>query len=160
MKKQILIVDDDSQICESLRKVLESEGYDVELAADAHECINKFVERRPDLVVLDLNLPGGNGWDAFGSLTSFDPFLPVVIITGRRDQSVFALNAGAGMLMEKPLDVPLLLKAIAGLIAADPETHLRRLIGTRQETFQGFRPDESFPAGSADVAAKGKFISG
>jgi len=129
MKKRILIVDDDSQICESLRKVLESEGYDVELAADGHKCLDKFIERRPDLVLLDLNLPDRSGWDIFGALSSLDPFLPVLMITGRRDQSGFAKEAGAGALMEKPLDVPLLLKAIATLIAQDPEVHLGRLVG-------------------------------
>lgn len=132
MKKQILIVDDDSQICESLRKVLGAEGYDVVLAADAHEFVSKFVERRPDLVLLDLNLPGSSGWDVFGSLTSFDPFLPVIIITGRQNQLRFATEAGVGAFMEKPLDVPLLLKTIAGLIAEEPETHLRRLAGRDQ----------------------------
>ena len=129
MKKNILIVDDDLQICESLRKVLRSEGYEVEVADDAFETIKKFSERRPDLVLLDLGLPGSSGWDVFGALTSYDPFLPIVIITGRQNQARFAIEAGAGALMEKPLDVDFLLKTIAELIAEDPETHLRRVAG-------------------------------
>ncbi|HEV2331307.1 MAG TPA: response regulator [Verrucomicrobiae bacterium] len=129
MKKLILIVDDDSQIRESLGKVFGSEGYEVEFATDGHDTINRFIERRPDLVLLDLSLPGSSGWDVFGAITSFDPFLPIVIITGRQNQLKFAIEAGAGALMEKPLDVPLLLSIIARLIADEPETHVKRLIG-------------------------------
>lgn len=129
MKKRILIVDDDSSICESLCKVLGSEGYEAESTVNAHDSIKKFSERRPDLVLLDLNLPGRSGWDVFGALTSSDPFLPIIIVTGRQNQAQFAMDAGVGALMEKPLDVPLLLKIIAELIAEDPEAHLRRLAG-------------------------------
>ncbi|HEY1790579.1 MAG TPA: response regulator [Verrucomicrobiae bacterium] len=129
MKKRILIIDDDPSICESLCKVLRSEGYEAESALHPHDFIKKFSARRPDLVLLDLNLPGLSGWDVFAALTSSDPFLPIVIVTGRQNQSQLATDAGAGALMEKPLNVPLLLGTIAHLIAQEPEVHLRRLSG-------------------------------
>jgi DNA-binding response OmpR family regulator len=133
MKKRILIVDDDDQIRESLGKVLRTEGYDVLLASHGREGLEIFNSERIDLVLLDLTLPGNSGWDVFGTLTSSNPFLPIIIITGRQNQHELALGAGVGALMEKPLDVPLLLKTIAELIAEESETHLKRLAGLRRD---------------------------
>lgn len=133
MKNRILIVDDDEQIRESLGKVLRTEGYEVMLAADGQEGIGIFDTRRIDLVLLDLNLPGNGGWEVFGALTSSNPFLPIIIITGREDQQDLAILAGVGTLMEKPLDVPLLVKTIAEMVAEESETHLKRLAGLRRD---------------------------
>lgn len=127
MKKQILVVDDDPQIRESLRKVLRAEGYEVALAANGQEGIGRFNAERIDLLVLDLNLPGNSGWDIFGTLTSLDPFLPIIIITGRQNQQELA--AGVGALMQKPLNVPRLLQTITELLAESAETRLKRLVG-------------------------------
>jgi two-component system nitrogen regulation response regulator NtrX len=133
MKKRILVVDDDKQIRESLGKVLRTEGYEVLLAADGQEGIVIFEGRRFDLVLLDINLPGNGGWEVFGALTSSNPFLPIIIITGREDQQDLAILAGVGALMEKPLDVPLLVKTIAEMIAEESEIHLKRLAGLRRD---------------------------
>jgi DNA-binding response OmpR family regulator len=133
MKKKILVVDDDPQIRESLRKVLRAEGYEVVLAADGQEAIDKFDPEHIDLLLLDLNLPGNSGWDIFGTLTSLNPFLPIIIITGRQNQHELAAGAGVGALMEKPLDVPLLLKTITELLAESAETRLKRLVGLHSD---------------------------
>jgi DNA-binding response OmpR family regulator len=129
MKRKLLVVDDDPQIRESLRKVLRAEGYEVVLAADGQEAIERSNAERIDLLLLDLNLPGNSGWDVFGTLTSLNPFLPIVIITGRQNQQELAAGAGVGALMRKPLDVPALLQTITELLAESPETRLKRLVG-------------------------------
>ena len=134
MKKKILVVDDDPQIRESLRKVLRAEGYEVVLAADGQEAIEKFNSERIDLLLLDLNLPDNSGWDIFGTITSLNPFLPIIIITGRQNQHELATGAGVGALMEKPLDVPKLLRIIAELTAEPAETRLKRLVGLHGDT--------------------------
>jgi DNA-binding response OmpR family regulator len=132
-RERILVVDDDQQIRESLRKVLQTEGYEVLLAAAGQEGIEIFERRGIDLVLLDINLPGNSGWEVFGALTSSNPFLPIIIITGREGQQDLATLAGVGALMEKPLDVPLLLKAIAELIVEESETHMKRMTGLRRD---------------------------
>ncbi|MEI6392151.1 MAG: response regulator [Verrucomicrobiota bacterium] len=129
MKKRILIVDDDLQIRESLRKLLRAEGYEVVLATSGQEGFDKFDQENTDLLLLDLNLPGCSGWDVFGTITSLNPFLPIIIITGRDNQRELAAGAGVGALMEKPLDVPVLLQTITGLLAESAEKRLRRLVG-------------------------------
>lgn len=133
MTKKILVVDDDPQIRESLRKVLRAEGYEVALAADGQEGIGRFNAERIDLLVLDLNLPGNSGWDIFGTLTSLNPFLPIIIITGRQNQHELAAGAGVGTLMQKPLDVPRLLQTITELLAESAETRLKRLVGLHSD---------------------------
>jgi DNA-binding response OmpR family regulator len=133
VKTKILIVDDDEQIRESLGKVLRTEGYDAALAADGQQATEIFDKERIDLVLLDINLPGHGGWEVFGAFTATDPFLPIIIITGRENQHDLATLAGVGALMEKPLNLPLLLKIIAELIAEESETHLKRLAGLRRD---------------------------
>lgn len=133
MKKKILVVDDDPQIRESLRKVLRAEGYEVALAADGQAGIGRFNAERFDLLLLDLNLPDNSGWDIFGTLTSLNPFLPIIIITGRDKQYELAAGAGVGALMQKPLDVPRLLQTITELLAESAETRLKRLVGLHSD---------------------------
>jgi DNA-binding response OmpR family regulator len=129
MSTRILIVDDDAQIRASLRKALRAEGYEVILAADGQEGIEQFLANPIHLLLLDLNLPVKRGWDTFERLTSINPLVPIVIITGRRDQRDLAAAAGVGALFEKPFDVPMLLASIKELLAESPETHLKRLAG-------------------------------
>ena len=116
MIKRILLVDDERSIRESLSKILGAENYEVVLAENGHEAIEKYGAQRIDLLILDLNMPVKNGWDTLDWLVKIDPVLPVVIITGRSNQRALAEAAGADALMEKPLDVPLLLQTIRELM--------------------------------------------
>jgi len=138
MNKKILVVDDDSQIRESLAKVLRTEGYRVALAADGQEGIEKCDPEDVDLVLLDLNLPGKSGWDIFERMTSKSPLLPIIIITGRSNQFDMATAAGVGALMEKPLDVGFLLQTVTDLLAEPPETRLGRLAGLHRQVRHSF----------------------
>ena len=116
MIKRILLVDDERSIRESLSKILGAENYEVVLAENGHEAIEKHGAQRIDLLILDLNMPVKNGWDTLDWLVKIDPVLPVVIITGRSNERALAETAGADALMEKPLDVPLLLQTIRELM--------------------------------------------
>jgi len=124
--KRILLVDDERSIRESLSKILGAENYEVVLAENGHEAIEKHGAQRIDLLILDLNMPVKNGWDTLDWLVKIDPVLPVVIITGRSDQRALAETAGADALMEKPLDVPLLLQTIRELMAVPVEKRAQR----------------------------------
>lgn len=134
MKKKILVVDDDPQIRQSLAKVLRAEGYEVVLAANGQTGIEQFNTERIDLLLLDLNLPDNSGWDVFGALTSLNPFVPIIIITGRDKQRELAAGAGVGALIEKPLNVPRLLETVKDLLAEPPSAHLKRLAGQSSDT--------------------------
>ena len=116
MKKKILVVDDEGSIREALSKVLHAEDYEVVCAESGQEAIDKFGTGKIDLLLLDLGLPGEDGWATLEWLDWVNPFLPIVIITGRSNQREWAEKAGADALMEKPLDVPLLLQTIRELM--------------------------------------------
>src|ERR1035438_373430 len=109
MKKQVLVVDDDAPVRDSLKRVLEYSGYEVVTAIDGQEALREFAAHEISLVILDLNLPIKAGWETFALLSSSNPLLPIIIITGMSQQFDFAQAAGAGALLEKPVDAALLL---------------------------------------------------
>ena len=127
--KRILVIDDDRSIREALNKLLRGEGYDTLLAANSDQALAHFGCGNVDLLLLDLNLPTKNGWDLFERFTEINPLVPIIIITGRADQSALAAGAGVGALLEKPVDVDFLLKSIRDLLAETNETRLHRLLG-------------------------------
>jgi len=126
---KVLVVDDDASVRSALHQVLTDAGYDVILAADGQEALEQFASQPPDLLILDLGLPGQSGWETFERITSQNPVLPNIIITGQSDQYDMASAAGVGALMEKPLDAEALLETMQSLLAEPKETRLRRLCG-------------------------------
>jgi DNA-binding response OmpR family regulator len=132
-EKRILVVDDDDSVREMLPRVLAGEGYQVWAAADGTAALEMATAVKFDLVLLDLNLPGKSGWDTFEALTALDPLLAVIIITARSNQLVTARNAGAGALLEKPLDFAKLLETVSRLIAENAEARLNPLTGKSRE---------------------------
>ena len=147
MKKSVLVIDDDASIRRSIRKVLEDVGYEVVAASDGDEAVRQFTPEQIDLVLLDLNLPLRSGWDVFERLTTRYPFVPVIIITGMPNQYQTALAVGADALMEKPIDVPALLKMMDELLAEPKEARVRRMCGYQRDT-------KHFRSANADAAAQ------
>jgi DNA-binding response OmpR family regulator len=131
---RVLLVDDDRSVLDALGAVLESEGFEVLRAADGREAVEKFRDHRVDLMLLDLNMPVKGGWDTFERLTSIDPLLPVIVITARPDAYPIALARGVAALMQKPLDIRLLLEAIRYLLAEPAERRLSRSISHEPQT--------------------------
>jgi len=127
MKKRIMIAEDEPSIRESLARVLESEAYDVESANTGEEAIAKFHARPCDLVLLDLNMPAKDGWAAFEGISRLRPLVPVIVITARPDQYERAVGVGVDALMEKPLDLPLLLQCLRDLLAEPEAARVDRL---------------------------------
>jgi DNA-binding response OmpR family regulator len=126
---RILLADDDPGVRESLAAALRSDGYLVLPAKDGQEALNLASINKVDLVLLDLNMPVKNGWDAFERLTAENPLLPIIIVTARPNQLFTAINAGVGALLEKPLDISVLLKTIQRLLREPAEERLRRFTG-------------------------------
>jgi CheY-like chemotaxis protein len=110
--KTILLADDDAAIRQTLGQVLILEQYGVVFASTGREAAAKFISHLPDLVLLDLNMPDRDGWDAFALMNSTHPKVPIIVITARPHQQERATSSGVAALMEKPLDIPLLLEAI------------------------------------------------
>ena len=131
---RILVVDDDPSVREMLTRVLTGEGYLVLAAADGATAVEIAAATKIDLVLLDLNLPGMDGWDTFERLTAANPLLAVIIITARSNQLFTALGTGVGALLEKPLNFPKLLQTIRQLLLEPADSRRARMAGARAES--------------------------
>jgi CheY-like chemotaxis protein len=131
--KRVLLVEDDSTVRESLSDVLLAEGYVLIPAENGQQALELASRLPVDLALLDLNMPVKNGWDTFEQLTREHPFIPIIIATARSHQLFTALSAGAGALLEKPIDIPTLLRTMQNLLAESAEQRLARLAGKISE---------------------------
>jgi two-component system response regulator MprA len=118
MSPKILIVEDEEQIASFLRRGLSYEGYEVETAADGTTALAKARDARPDLVVLDLMLPGMDGLEVCRRLRTAHSSLPILILTARDSVSdrVQGLDAGSDDYMVKPFALAELLARVRALL--------------------------------------------
>lgn len=117
----VLIADDDSLVRGVLRMALSRAGYRVAEARDAAETVAAAAEHEPDLVVLDINMPGGTVHDTLGSLRDRVPGLPVLVLSGE-SRPPADLTGPASDFARKPIDLDDLLARVSRLLAevADP----------------------------------------
>jgi nitrogen regulation protein NR(I) len=116
----ILIVDDDDQLRRSFHKLLAEEGYTVASAASGEEGLRNIPKAMPDLVILDMRLPGMNGLEAFRAIHRLEPKLPVIIMTafGTTEHAIEATKLGAFDYVLKPFDIPGMLGIIQQALEA------------------------------------------
>ena len=115
----ILVVDDERAVRDSLRRALELEGYDVELAEDGEQALRRLeVDPQPDAVILDVLMPGADGLEVCRRLRSIGNEVPVLMLTakdGEWDQ-VEALESGADDYVTKPFSSAILVARLRALI--------------------------------------------
>ena len=106
MDKKILVIDDDTNICEMLKIYLENEGYEVKTASDGVEGISYFKMYEPDLVLLDIMMPKKDGKEVCREIREIAP-KPVIMITAKGEvfDKVLGLELGADDYMVKPFDL-------------------------------------------------------
>ena len=104
--KKILVVDDEESIRWALRKALEREGYRVVLASDGAEALARATESGIDLVLMDIKMPGSDGFETLTRIKEIRPNLPVIIMTafGTLQAAVQAMKRGAYDHITKPFD--------------------------------------------------------
>jgi DNA-binding response OmpR family regulator len=125
----ILFVDEDASVREKLGRLLAGEGYSVFLAASGAEALTLTTLNPIDLVLLNLNLPDRDGWDVCERLMAHDPQCKVIVITGRPDQQMKAIESGVDALIEKPVIPASLLYRIRSLLQETSAQRAHRLIG-------------------------------
>jgi DNA-binding NtrC family response regulator len=117
MKKRILLADDDSAVRRMLFRVLTDEGYVVIPACNGREVLQSTAADNVDLAVLDLSAPLDDAWKNLEQITAGHPGMPIILITARSNPAFPSLRSGVKALMEKPLDLPNLLRTISELLA-------------------------------------------
>ena len=107
MSPRVLVVEDNPDLAFGLRNNLEIEGYEVEVATDGPVGLEKARGLRPDLVILDLMLPGLDGYRVLRTLRSEGCEVPVLILTARGEESdkVMGFRHGADDYVTKPFGV-------------------------------------------------------
>lgn len=116
-RKRILVVDDESLSCGMLEEFLSGSGYEVSLALNGDEAIEAALKTRPDLVLLDVKMPGKSGMETLQELRAIVPEAPVIMLTGLYDE-VLARQAeaeGAAGYVTKPVHLGRLLELIKKL---------------------------------------------
>ena len=116
----ILIIDDDDQLRKSFEKLLTEEGYAVQSAASGESGLALILKETPDLVILDMRLPGMNGFETFQAIHEIEPKLPVIIMTayGTTETAIEATKMGAFDYILKPFDILDLLSQIRQALEA------------------------------------------
>jgi two-component system nitrogen regulation response regulator NtrX len=114
MFPSILIVDDEPAILQGLRGLLSDEGFEVQAAENGYEALKAIDQETPDLVLLDLWMPGIDGLETLKEIKKESPNTPVIIVTGHGniETAVKATKLGAFDLIEKPLSIDRLIVAI------------------------------------------------
>ena len=105
--KNVLVVDDDEKICWAFEQFLESEGYAPSIANSAEEGLRRIASDKPDVVLLDVNLPGMSGLEALGEIKAQHPWVIVIIITAYDDveTTIEAMRLQAFDFVPKPIDL-------------------------------------------------------
>lgn len=116
--KKILIIEDEENMVEGLRFNLEARDYVVIAALDGETGLNKANEEQPDLIILDLMLPGINGYEVCKRLKESKPEIPIVMLTAKSQESdiITGLDLGADDYITKPFSVLELLARINALL--------------------------------------------
>jgi DNA-binding response OmpR family regulator len=145
MKQRILIVEDDASLARILRDNLVADGFEVRSVADGDQAVTASSEMAPDLIILDVMLPGKSGFELCGALRGRRQ-TPVIMLTARSDKrdKVRGLNAGADDYITKPFDLEELMARVRAVLrrAQPPVERLKlgrvtidfRTLQARQDT--------------------------
>ena len=135
MAEKILVVDDDTNICELLRLYLEKDGYEVTIANDGADAVKKYKEIDPDLMLLDIMLPKLDGWQVCREVRKFSE-KPIIMLTAKGEtfDKVLGFELGADDYVTKPFD--------AKEIMARVKAVLRRSGGQAKQNVKEVRYDK------------------
>ena len=130
-KASVLVVDDDVRVLRMMRRILELEGYRVLMASNGEPALDVFDEETPDLVLLDIMMPGMDGYSVCQRIREFSQ-IPIIMVTakGNDEEKIRGLDAGADDYVTKPFS--------AGDVAARVRAVLRRT------TLWDERPEPAF----------------
>ena len=151
--EKILVVDDDTNICELLRLYLTKEGYQVTVANDGEEGLEKFNQVKPDMVLLDVMMPGMDGWQVLKAVRKSSN-IPIIMVTARDEtfDKVLGLELGADDYITKPFD--------SKEMAARVKAVLRRTMGQTEEEEEKADDTLSFPGLTVSLSRYEVFYEG
>ncbi len=125
MAKRVLLAEDEPNIVESLTFLLERAGFDISAETDGHKALDMALSKTPDLLVLDVMLPGLDGYEILRQLRADrrTVALPVLMLTakGQREDRETALACGADLFITKPFSNAEIVAAVEKLVEGRPD---------------------------------------
>ena len=120
---KILIVDDDKNICELLRLYMEKEGFEASISNDGESALKKFDSFAPDLILLDIMLPGLDGWQVCREIRSSSK-VPIIMLTARADEKdeLQGFQLGVDEYVTKPFSPKILVARIEAILRRTNQT--------------------------------------
>ena len=127
--QKILIVDDDSNICELLRMYLNKDGFDTAIAADGEQAIDLVLKYKPDLILLDIMMPRLDGWQVCREVRKTSE-VPIIMLTAKGEvfDKILGLELGADDYISKPFDTKEVLARIKAVLRRSNEKSKRNAI--------------------------------
>lgn len=115
--EKILVVDDDTNICELLRLYLTKEGYQVTVANDGEEGLEKFNQVKPDMVLLDVMMPKMDGWEVLKTIRKYSR-VPVIMLTARSEErdELQGFSLGVDEYISKPFSPKILVARVDAIL--------------------------------------------
>jgi two-component system, OmpR family, KDP operon response regulator KdpE len=114
MKSNILIVEDDDALVRSIERNLTARRYDVRSAGSVEEALNVLHEASPNLLLLDIDLPDGSGWEVLRAVRSAGgDDIPVIVLSGMRPNQKYLKELRCSSVLEKPFPMEALLRQVA-----------------------------------------------
>ena len=151
LKEKVLIIDDDKNICELVSLYLLKEGYEVIIAFDGREGLEKFESDHPDIIILDIMMPGMDGWEVCRTIKK-KYTTPILMLSAKGEtfDKVLGLELGADDYIVKPFDPKELVARVKAV--------LRRSLGTRENPNEIVLPDLVVNKDNYSVILKGEAI--
>ena len=117
----VLVIDDNADLAENIAEILEDCGVDVQLAANANEALACFDQRKWNLVVTDVRMPGIDGLELLSLIKERSPGTPVLVMTGFADRETVARahHSGALAVVHKPIDLDAFIELVERVAAAE-----------------------------------------
>ena len=164
MFPSILIADDEPSILQSLSGLLTDEGFEVLTADNGYEALKVIDAEAPDLVILDIWMPGIDGMETLKEIKKDNPVLPVIVITGHGnvETAVKATKLGAFDLIEKPLNIDKIIVAINNALnfrrLEEENRYLRKKIIERHSISGNSKPVQALKMQIATVAPTDSWV--
>ncbi|MCD6322194.1 MAG: response regulator transcription factor [Clostridiales bacterium] len=151
LKEKVLIIDDDRNICELVSLYLLKEGYEVIVAFDGREGLEKFESDNPDIIILDIMMPGMDGWEVCRTIKK-KYTTPILMLSAKGEtfDKVLGLELGADDYIVKPFDPKELVARVKAV--------LRRSLGTRENPNEIVLHDLVVNKDNYSVILKGKAL--
>jgi diguanylate cyclase (GGDEF)-like protein len=145
VRRRVLIIDDDAAFTLLAGETLQQAGFDVEIASNSREALAAFEAAKPDVVLLDVELPGTNGFDLCATLRTLSPGfeVPIVMVTGHDDTTSIerAYEAGATDFIHKPVLWPTLPPRIGFILRAQDNLRALQLSEQKNRALLQALPD-------------------